>query len=106
MNDLRNIGARCGADKIRFGYLDVYHEYFSKFRDEEINILEIGGYNGASVKMWREYFPKANVIGMDVDQKEKIFKSLGGKNVSSVKFYKAKVPPITGTSSIAVVTKK
>ena len=56
--------------------------------------------------MWREYFPKANVIGMDVDQKEKIFKSLGGKNVSSVKFYKAKVPPITGTSSIAVVTKK
>ena len=80
MNDLRNIGDKCGTDKIRFGYLDVYHEYFSKFRDEEINILEIGVYNGASVKMWREYFPKANVIGMDVDQKENIFYFLGGKN--------------------------
>ena len=28
------------------------------------------------------------------------------ENFHSVKFYKAKVPPITGTSSIAVVVKK
>jgi len=80
MNDLQNIGIRCGTDKIMFGYLDVYHGYFSKFRDKEINILEIGVYNGASVRMWREYFPKANVIGIDVEQKTKIFESLGGKN--------------------------
>lgn len=81
MNDLINIGRKYGTDKIGHGYLDVYHEYFSKFRGKEINILEIGVYNGASMKVWREYFPNANIVGMDVEDKTRIFESLSGKSM-------------------------
>ena len=47
-NDLSILAKHYGTDKAtdnrtsNFNYLDVYDLYFNRFRDQEINILEIG----------------------------------------------------------------
>ncbi len=49
-------------------YFDVYDRHFSKYRDKEIVILEIGVYQGGSLQMWRNYFgPKAKIYGIDIN---------------------------------------
>lgn len=49
-------------------YFEVYDRHFSRFRDREINILEIGLYQGGSIEMWKHYFgPKATIYGLDIN---------------------------------------
>jgi len=63
---LHSIGTRFGTDKSYNGtILSFYDQQLSKYRDQEINVLEIGVFFGASLRMWREYFPKAQVYGLD-----------------------------------------
>jgi len=54
-------------------YTARYSMYLEQYRDEEFNLLEIGVYDGASVKMWKEYFPKANIVALDIDPRCKQF---------------------------------
>ena len=55
-------------------YIEVYDQYFSKFRDREINFLEIGLSQGGSIDMWKEYFgPKLNFYGVDINPESKAF---------------------------------
>lgn len=67
--DLDSIGLRTGADKssIFHYYTKVYDEYLSKMRHDNICFLEIGIYQGASVKMWEEYFPNAELHFIDIN---------------------------------------
>jgi hypothetical protein len=70
---LNELGIKYGTDKAGHGYLDVYELYLGPDRlDERIkNVLEIGVHLGASVKMWKEYFPYAEIHGIDnVPQKK------------------------------------
>lgn len=46
-------------------YIPFYNMLFSSLRYKEINFGEIGIYKNSSMKMWREYFPKANLYGWD-----------------------------------------
>lgn len=46
-------------------YCDIYEKLFSPFRNEEFTLLEIGVQFGNSLRMWREYFPHAHIVGMD-----------------------------------------
>src|SRR3990167_8698218 len=64
---LNEIGLKYKTDKstITHCYLDNYEKHISQWRDKEFNLLEIGVAGGASIKMWREYFPKAKVYGID-----------------------------------------
>lgn len=48
-------------------YTSRYSIYLESFRDLEFNLLEIGIFDGASVKMWKEYFPKATIVAIDID---------------------------------------
>lgn len=48
-------------------YLERYDKYLSSLRDEPIRLLEIGVRDGCSLRMWREYFPKAMIYGIDID---------------------------------------
>src|SRR5579862_2082512 len=49
-------------------YLDIYHQHFSRFRDSEINMVEVGVLGGGSLDMWREYFgPKVSLFGIDIN---------------------------------------
>jgi hypothetical protein len=74
MNNLTKLGHKFGTDKVdehhSFAgecYTDIYHKYLQHLQNEEFNFLEIGVRNGASVKMWSEYFPRARIIGLDID---------------------------------------
>ncbi|WP_115463020.1 class I SAM-dependent methyltransferase [Winogradskyella aurantiaca] len=51
-------------------YFDVYERHFSRFRNKEINILEIEVSHGGSLQMWKNYFgDKAKIYGIDVNPK-------------------------------------
>lgn len=71
---LNDLGIKYGCDKSDRHhtfkgqtYLDVYETYFSKFRDEPISFLELGVRDGASTKIWSDYFTNAKVIvGIDI----------------------------------------
>lgn len=68
-NDLEQIFLKNKKRKIFkwFHYFEIYDKFFSKFRDKEINILEIGVFNGGSLQMWKEYFgPKCKIYGVDI----------------------------------------
>ena len=36
---------------------------------KKINLLEIGIADGDSLRVWREFFPKANILGLDINKK-------------------------------------
>jgi hypothetical protein len=48
-------------------YLPIYEDLFSKFKDRENNILEIGVYRGDSLNLWAEYFTNSKIYGIDPD---------------------------------------
>jgi tetratricopeptide (TPR) repeat protein len=57
-------------------YAEHYHKHFFPYRRREINLLEIGigGWNhplrgGASLRMWKAFFPKGNIFGVDIQDK-------------------------------------
>lgn len=66
MSILSEIGKKHKTDKVSNGYTDIYESFFVKFKDENINVLEIGaGDLGSSHKMWKEYFKNGNVFCFD-----------------------------------------
>ena len=62
------IGIRLGTDKsrLRQDYLRQYERMMTGFRDRPITLLEIGIDQGASLRTWEIYFPKASIIGVDI----------------------------------------
>lgn len=67
MGKLNDIGLKLGADKSsRFhNYLDFYQSQLPD-RSFKGRLLEIGVMDGLSVRMWREYYPDAEIIGIDI----------------------------------------
>jgi len=69
-----------GTDKAAdHWYTPHYHRRFRDLRDEPITLLEIGigGYEdplagGESLRMWRDYFPAATIVGLDINLKAPI----------------------------------
>lgn len=50
----------------RLHFTPVYEKYFNALKDLPINILEIGISTGNSLNLWTEFFPNANVYGIDI----------------------------------------
>ena len=48
-------------------YFEIYESNFSRFRNRNPRILEIGVQYGGSLKMWKEYFFNAEVFGIDIN---------------------------------------
>ena len=48
-------------------YTPFYHDLFKEKRDRVRRVLEIGIGSGVSLHMWAEYFPNAEIIGVDND---------------------------------------
>lgn len=46
-------------------YTGHYEQYFEPIRQLPIRLLEIGVQSGASLRMWKEYFPNAQIYGLD-----------------------------------------
>jgi predicted O-methyltransferase YrrM len=43
-----------------------YEEGLAPYKQKALSVLEIGIYFGASIKLWREYFPNAKIYGADI----------------------------------------
>jgi SAM-dependent methyltransferase len=66
---LDEIGRRHGTDKssLDHDYLRKYEFFLRPFRDEPLTFLELGVYQGASLRAWAEYLPRARVVGVDIE---------------------------------------
>jgi len=62
---LVEVGKKNGTDKVAHGYLPIYEQLWKDLRDKEIILLEIGIYNGNSIRTWCEWFPNATIVGID-----------------------------------------
>lgn len=67
MSKLREIFDKYDADKgSKHSYEKVYEPLWEPLKDKEINILEIGTWKGRGIEAFLDYFPKANVYGIDI----------------------------------------
>ena len=67
MNELGNLFNKYKCDKTRKHKYDlIYEPVLEKLKDTEINILEVGVFNGHSTEAFHEYLPKANLYGLDI----------------------------------------
>ena len=72
-------------------YLETYEQLLSKYRDKNINILEIGVQNGGSLETWSTYFNKAeNIIGCDIDT-----------NCANLQFHDQRIKVVVGDATTA-----
>jgi hypothetical protein len=68
MESLDEIALRYGTDKASngHGFTAVYETLFAPVRHEPLRLLEIGVWQGASLRTWLEYFPQATIVGVDI----------------------------------------
>ena len=77
MDELTEISKKYDTDKSKeHQYTKIYNKYFLKKKNQEIKLFEIGiGYpnepkkGGGSLQMWRDYFPKGIIYGIDIVKK-------------------------------------
>lgn len=55
-----------GTDKATHGYAEVYEKLLEPFCNRWMRCLEVGVFNGASLRAWREYLSNAEIIGIDI----------------------------------------
>jgi hypothetical protein len=69
------IGLKHGTDKssLHHDYLEFYETFFAPLRDKSISLLEIGVFEGASLRTWKEYFVNAKIVGADIASATKRF---------------------------------
>jgi demethylmacrocin O-methyltransferase len=72
------LAQKFGTDKwgTKHRYTPHYEAALRHLRDSEFTLLEIGiggysrdGQGGASLRMWRDYFPRASIVGLDLHDK-------------------------------------
>lgn len=64
---LNDLGLKYGTDKSSsfHDYLRIYERYLEPMRETAKKVLEIGIAGGNSLWMWRQYFPYAQIFGID-----------------------------------------
>lgn len=78
--DLVALAEYYGTDKWNdHWYAEIYAEHFRAVRDRPLNVLEIGvgGFDnpasgGASLRMWKAYFTKGQIHGIDIHDKKAV----------------------------------
>lgn len=76
-SDLIMLARLNGTDKWgAHQYARHYQTHFNRLRKRRLNLLEIGvggedrlDYGGHSLRMWKDYFPNANIYGLDIHDK-------------------------------------
>jgi hypothetical protein len=48
-------------------YFAAYEAYFAPFEEKEVVLFEMGIHKGGSLQIWRDYFEKGTIIGLDKD---------------------------------------
>lgn len=82
------LALKYGTDKFGHGYILHYKTHFHLLRNKRLKILEIGIFKGSSLRMWRDYFLKSTIFGIDVKEKhlfyEKRIKIFRGDQADAV----------------------
>src|SRR6266704_2450514 len=83
MATLDELGHKYGTDKASgsHDYLRFYEPLLAPFRDRDFDFVEMGVGSGGSLKMWEEFFPKAFIIGFDIEDK----RDYEGQRISTVR---------------------
>jgi len=63
-------------------YINAYDKLFAPYQHKKINFMEVGILLGGSLEMWNEYFPKANLYGVDDFSQVHTNSDFGGIDVS------------------------
>lgn len=79
-DDLTLLSDRHGTDKsAAHNYTQHYHRHFAEMRDRPVNVLEIGiggeddpQSGGNSLRMWQDYFPRGQIVGLDIVPKPNV----------------------------------
>ncbi len=58
-------GWHCEAGETCHNYTPAYYDLFKDRRDKVTSVLEIGVNYGCSLWMWEEFFPNAEIFGLD-----------------------------------------
>jgi hypothetical protein len=108
LSELCELARKYGSDKCRF-YTPFYDSILSSRRNSVQRVLELGiGYEelmlpcaknsgldhyevGASLKMWRDYFPKSEVWGLD-NEIDRCVKALAGESRIYCRFVDERAP--------------
>ena len=68
---------------------DLYESLFEKYQNKKVNVLEIGVWNGESMKLWHDYFVNAdNVVGIDIFERSSLEELSGWLKGYDVKLHK------------------
>lgn len=73
MNDLNSLAMKYGTDKGAIYRRQLGHDYCRKYyqrlfepiQNHPIKLLELGVAKGASLRMWRDFFPYGKIYGVD-----------------------------------------
>jgi len=73
--NLSSLAIKHGTDKGPgyHNYTALYEMMFAGIREEPLKILEIGVLEGASLRMWCDFFPNAEIHGMDINSDCNVF---------------------------------
>ena len=70
MNELDKLAIKYGADKWgKHHYTPVYYDLFKDRKETVRKVIEMGTGEGASLFMWNDFFPIAQIYGADIDPK-------------------------------------
>lgn len=64
---LNDLALKYNTDKASpgHGYTRWYEQIFAPRKNDHLYLVEIGVWEGASLRMWRDYFPNATITGVD-----------------------------------------
>jgi len=69
MKDLNKISKKYKTTKKELGFIKIYNDYLKSFQNKKIKLLEIG-FSKYSIKMYKEFLPKAKIIGLDIREQK------------------------------------
>jgi hypothetical protein len=67
VSELDRLGLRYDSDRSSL-YRDLlrrYEPFLTAFRDDPFDLLQVGVGDGASLRIWADYFPNARLIGLE-----------------------------------------
>jgi hypothetical protein len=63
---LEDIHKKYDTDKgVRHSYIEFYDQLFGEFKNDQINVCEVGCLTCQSLMMFNDYFPNATIYGVD-----------------------------------------
>ena len=72
MNSLNSISKSLNTTKKVHDFFPIYEKNFKEYRNKKINLLEIG-FTKNSLTLFKKYFPKSNIVGLDLNKRKKDF---------------------------------